>query len=292
MPDRLFAVVEAPQQRPPRGATLERSANPVTEPDERWVAGLTYVPESCGTADNVQAAGYCGSGFAGFPDGTDWALGDDVQYVPPFVAVGQQCSAIGGEEELGRVRDRAQRLLENCQTKGIAKELWRGDIAKAATPDLPNNYLANAASYTDLGSGSDFSLLDAMAALEEGLAHCSCGGIGMIHATPQAATYWAHLRLIERQPDGRLLTALGTLVVVDPGYDGSSSTGVVDESGATSWAYATSMVDLRLGAPDFLADRSIIKTRNDFIVYAFRPFAATFEPCCHLAAQLDHTRLT
>lgn len=293
MPDRLFAVVEAPQQRPPRGATLERSANPITEPDERWVAGLQYLPESCGTADNVQAAGYCGSGFAGFPDdGDDWALGELVQYVPPFVAVASECSAIGGETELALVQARAARLLEACQTKGIAKELWRGDIAKAATPDLPNNYLANSASYTDLGSGSDFSLLDAMAALEEGLAHCSCGGIGMIHATPQAATYWAHLRLIDRQPDGRLLTALGTLVVVDPGYDGSAANGSVDESGASSWAYATSMVDLRLGAVDVLADKTVIKTRNDFIAYTFRPFAATFEPCCHLAAQLDHTRLT
>lgn len=289
---RLFAVVEAPQQRPPRGATLLRSANPVTEPDDRWLAGLQYVPEACGTGDLVLAAGYCGSGFAGFPPGSDFPLGETVDYVPPYVAVAQECSALGGEAEMRRVEDRARRLLEACQTKGIARELWRGDIAIAAAPDLPNNYLANSASYEDLGGGLDFSLLDGLAALEEGLAGCSCGGAGMIHTTSQVVTYWQHLNLLERQPDGRLLTALGTFVVADPGNDGSPMGGVVDADGSSSWAYATGMVDVRLGPIDVLAERNQVRERNDFVVYAFRPFAATFEPCCHLAAQLDHTRLT
>jgi len=289
MPDRLFVVVDAPQQRPPRGATLLRSANPITPADDRWIAGLRYVPEACGTADTVQAAGYCGSGFAGFPDGTDWPLGDDVDFVPPYVAVAQTCSAIGGEPELAAVEDRARRLLEACATKGIARELWKGTVATAEA--LPNDFLAN--SPDDVGDGSALSVLDGFAALEQGLANCSCGGIGMIHVTAQAATLLAHLQLVERQPDGRLLSALGTVVVADPGYDGTG-TGVTspDEDMTASWAYATGMVDVRLGPVDVLADRTNIRTRNDFLVYAFRPFAATFDPCCHLAVKLDHTTLT
>lgn len=301
---RLFAVVEAPQQRPPRGATLLRSANPVTDGAEigdRWIAGLRYVPEPCGSGNIVQAAGYCGSGFAGFPDdGDDFPLGDEVDYVPPYVAVVQECSVMGGPDELARIEERARRLLENCQTVGIARELWRGEIARdpngpggGDSTDLPNNYLANAASYDDLGDGADFSLLDGLAALEEGLGGCSCGGAGMIHTTAQVVTYWNHLGVVERQPDGRILTALGTLVVADPGYDGSGAGGASPAAdGGSSWAYATGMVDVRLGPVDVLADRGKIRTQNDFLVYAFRPFAATFDPCCHLAAQLDHTRLT
>jgi hypothetical protein len=298
---RLFAVVDAPQRNAPRGATLLRSANPVTEPDDRWMAGLRYTPEACGDGRIVQAAGYCGSGFAGMPDPDDWPLGDDVDYVPPFVAVAQECSVIGGPAELAIIEDRARRLLELCATVGIARELWRGEIARdplgpddpTAPEPLPNNYLANSASYSDLGAGGDFSLLDGLAALEEGLAGCSCGGQGMIHTTSQVVTYWQHLNLLERQPDGRLLTALGTLVVADPGYDGSAQGGAApDPTGASSWAYATGLVDVRLGPVDTLADRGIVRSQNTFTVYAFRPFAATFDPCCHLAAKLDHTTLT
>lgn len=297
---RMFSIVEAPTGRPPRGATLLRTANPVTSADDRWEAGLRYRPEACGDGNIVQAAGYCGAGFAGFPDPDDWPLGDDLDYVPPYVAVAQRCSAMGGEAELTRVEERARRLLENCQTVGIARELWRGNIARdpngpggGDSTDLPNDYLANAATYEDLGNGGNFSLLDGLAALEEGLAGCSCGGTGMIHTTAQVVTYWNHLNLLERLPDGRLVTALGTFVVADPGYDGSGQGGAApDATGQSSWAYATGMVDVRLGAVQFLRDREAIRVANDYLVYAFRAFAATFDPCCHLAAKLDHTSLT
>lgn len=305
---RLLAVVDAPQRTAPRGATLLRSANPVTEADDRWLAGLRYTPEACGDGNIVQAAGYCGgvgfAGFQGMPDPDDWPMGDDVDYVPPYVAVAQRCSVMGGPQELAIVEARARRLLETCATVGIARELWRGEVARdpegpadAANPvgetTLPNNYLANAASYDDLGDGGDFSVLDAMAALEEGLAGCSCGGAGMIHTTSQVVTYWNHLGLVERQPDGRLLTALGTIVVADPGYDGSGQGGAApDATGASSWAYATGLVDVRLGPVDVLNERSGVRSQNDYVVYALRPFAATFDPCCHLAAKINHTTLT
>lgn len=295
---RMFSVVEAPTNRPPRGATLLRSANPVTEGDARWEAGLRYRPEACGDGNVVQAAGYCGAGFAGMPDPDDWPLNDDVDYVPPFVAVAQECSAIGGEREIAAIEDRARRLLENCATVGIARELWRGEIARdpngprgGDSADLPNNFLANAASYDLLGSG--LSMLDGLAALEEGLAGCSCGGVAMIHTTTQVVTYWKHLQLVDRQADGRLLTALGTIVVADPGYDGSGPGGASpDPTGASSWAYGTGMVDVRLGAVQTLRDRDAVRVQNDYRVFAYRAFAATFDPCCHLAAKLDHTSLT
>lgn len=290
MPDRLFVVVDTPTVRPPRGATLLRSANPVPETEGRWQAGIKWVPEACGDADVVQAVGYCGDGaFAGFPDPDERPLGTEADFVPPYVAVAQRCTALGGEQELTAVEERAMRLLENCQTKGIARELWTGTVATAET--LPNNFLSNAPD--DVGDGATLSVLDGIASLEQGLANCSCGGVGMIHTTAQVATFLAHLRLVERQPDGRLLTALGTLVVADPGYDGTGvGIAAADEDMASSWAYATGMVDIRLGPVDVLRERTDIRSRNDYTVYAFRPFSATFDPCCQLAAKLDHTTLT
>lgn len=290
---RFGTVVVAPPNRPPRGATLLRSVNPVTPsgPEveggaERWVRGILWQPDSCGDGEIVHATGLCGGGaFAGF-DVADRP--DLVEYVPPFVAVGQNCSGISGEAELQRTAQRARELLERCQTVGIARELWRGDVAEAADPDLPNDWLAKDAS--DVGGGAPQPVRDAFAALEQGLADCSCGGQGVIHAMPYLATLWASLQLVERQPDGRLLSALGTVVVADPGYDGSGEDGGSGDPLASSWAYATAMVDVRLGAIAVTNDASTLNlSTNDFDVYAYRPFAATFDPCCHLGVQVDHT---
>lgn len=294
MADQVFGVVVVPsQQRAPRGATLLRTVSGIENvPDGPLWRGFSWRPDSCGDGDVVKATNLCLTPFAGFGDPVDRP--DLQSYIPPIVAAGQECSAISGETELRDTVDRARALLERCQTVGVARELWRGDIAKSATPDAPNNYLSNATSYDDLTDGTPASVLDAMAMLEEGLAGCSCGGVGMIHATSRLVTYWQHLNLLERSPDGRLSTALGTLVVADPGYDGSAADGSVDADGSSSWAYATSMVDVRLGTVATTrnaADIGIVEA-NDFDVFAYRPFAATFDPCCHLAAQIDHTALT
>lgn len=291
---RFGAVVVAPPNRAPRGATLLRSVNPVTPSGveieggaERWVRGLLWQPDSCGDGEIVHATGLCvDGGFGGFDAPIERP--ELAEYVPPFVAVGQSCSGISGEQALLDAAQRARDLLERCQTVGIARELWRGDIAQAATPDAPNDWLSKDA--TDVGGGLQQPVRDGFAALEQGLAECSCGGQGVIHAMPYLATLWASLQLVERQPDGRLLSALGTIVVADPGYDGSGVDGGSGDPLASSWAYATSMVDVRLGAVQITNDASTLNLQtNDFDVYAYRPFAATFDPCCHLGVQVDHT---
>lgn len=297
MANRMFALVDTPSARPPRGATLLRSANPVAADlvpnpspgvtQDSWQPGLRYIPLACGDSGIAQAIGLCGSDFAGFPDPT--LRPDEVEYVAPYVAVAQACSAISGEEELRRTEDRARLLLEACETVGIAHELWTGTVAKGETPDLPNAYLAQNGVVTQLNSGASTPSIEAFAWLEASLATCACAGVGMIHADPFTATVWQALRLVERQADGRLLSALGTIVVADPGYDGSSPTGSVDATHATAWAYATTMVDVRRGPIEVLGDRRTInRANNDFDVYAFRPFAATFDPCCHVGIRVNN----
>lgn len=290
----LFVVVDPVAARPPRGATLVASANPVTDSDPHWTAGLTWSPETCGTSSVVEAVGVCGGAFSGFTVAT---RPEAVQYVPPHVAVGQRCSGISGVAELQATQERARRLLDRCQTLGIARELWRGDKAVAETPDLPNAYFGKSSALAQPNGTTSTAAWDALGWLEDYLASCSCGGVGMIHATPYTATIWSGLNLLERLPDGRIVTKLGTIVVADPGYDGSAPTqGAVDATKATAWAYATSMVDLRLGpvtlTPSDVAGSALNRTNNDWTVYAHRPFAATFDPCCLAGVKVNHASRT
>lgn len=274
----LFAVVAPPLAREPRGATLLRSANIVTEPDPRWMQGLTWRPLVCGDSGIVQSVGVCGGAFSGF---TTSDQPTTEQYVPPHVAVGMSCSAISGETVLLETRERAIALLERCQTLGIADELWTGTAAVSENPDLPNNFLTKTPATPN--STTATAVIKALADLEEYIADCACAGGGMIHATPAVATYWKSQNLIERQAGGQLLTALGTIVVADPGYDGSSPSGAAPVAG-TAWAYATGIVDIRLGPIEVIPagdlGPGVTRTNNDFDVYAHRAFAATFDPCC------------
>ena len=294
MPTGLYAVVVAPIAANPRGATLLRSANVITEADPRWMQGLTWRPNLCGDRNIVEAVDIC-TAFSGFDTLTEEAA---PTYVPPHVAVALPCSGFSGMTVLEETRDRAVALLERCQTLGIADELWTGDAAVAAS--WPNEYLSDPAAITgaaDLGGGSALTVLDSLAALEEELGACSCAGNGMIHATIQTVTYWHHLRLVDRMPDGRILTVHGTTVVADPGYDGSSPAGVVDADGSSAWAYISGMVDIRLGpvevsTGDGMDLRGLSRTNDDFVVYAHRPFAATFDPCCRAGVLVNHASLT
>lgn len=299
---RMFALVETPHDRPPRGATLVRTANLLPFGIAEEGAGIRYWPDACGDA-GARAARICGGNFVGWPDPAERP--PVVDYVPPFVAAAEACSVITGEEAFTIATERARRTLDNCGTIGMARELWRGDVARAEIDagdvDFPNDYLTKAETLTELAAGDAVPVRDAFAWLEQGLATCSCGGIGVIHAAPFTATLWASLDLITATPDGRLVSKLGTLVIADPGYDGSGPTDpdadpdplpptAPPDTWATAWAYATTMVDVRRGAVSIVGDRSTMdRETNDFTVYAAQPFAATFDPCCHLGVQVDHT---
>lgn len=286
----MFQLVDAPANRPPRGATLIRSANLLPAGDGEWLAGIRYQPDACG-GQAVGAARICGSNFAGWDDPSDRpALLD---YVPPFVAAGQACSVISGPVELDATQARARRLLDQCETVGIARELWRGDVARAEVAagdaDFPNDYLTKAASLDELNGSASTPLQEAFAWLEAGLAGCSCGGVAMIHASAFTTSLWFGAGLIERNADGRLVSGLGTIIVSDPGYDGSAPDLTVDATNATAWAYGTTMVDVRRGDVFDVGDkRTINRETNDFTVYAVRPFAATFDPCCHVGIKVNH----
>lgn len=283
----LFAIVTPTPRVPPTGPTLLRNANRVTEGDDRWEMGLKYRPEACGKNAIAMVSGYCGGAGDTFA-GTDTAfpLQSELDYQPNYVQVAQFCSAIGGQQAIDLEQERARRLLNLSEGAGIANELWRGTIAVANTE--PNDYLGKSTTVTQLLSGATTKLLKAFNELEHALAECSVAGGNLIHVAPRVVGYLASLHLVDLQPDLTLRSKLGTKIIADQGYDGSApGQAAPDATGATSWMYGTGPVDIRIGEVQLLAVLNQIRPINDFVVYASEPFAATFDPCCHVGVKAD-----
>jgi hypothetical protein len=250
----------------------------VLEGSGRWENGLRYAPEGCG--DAAGTVDPCST-----PTKTvSFASNPAVVEAEAFgVWAGDTCSTFGWQarDYIGR----AKRLLLACQGKQVENEFWSG--AQAQASGWPNPRLADPVADV-VTPGAAVSPEMALRCLEQALAECSCGP-GMIHATPQLVTAWAVNYLVQRQPNGQILTVLGTPVVAGAGYDGSSRDGEPQASGSV-WAYGTGRVTVRLGdievIPGDLAQAT--DRENNTVTYRTERLAAvTFDPCCHVAARVD-----
>lgn len=273
-------VLPLVQATPPRISLLS-SALVAVPGDERWVEGFSYLPNGCNEGGLVGAQ--CG--------GDDKPLEDPpaiVEYVPHAVIASARCSTLGlSGEDPNVYGSRALTILEAVTPKQIERELWTG--ARAQADSLPNNYLTNAGSLEDLSPGaSDVSPgAYALAALQSYLADCGEGGRGMIHAPRSVVTVWENLYVIHREPGSNvILDGYDNVIVPGVGYDGSDPDGNLDSTGETAWAYATSMVEVRLGRAELLPGvdyiaAAIDRGTNDAEWRAERPVAATWDGCCH-----------
>lgn len=277
--------VEPAPNVPPRVGLIVSADTSQPELD-RWEQGIEWQPESCGFSG---VADPCAVGTREAPRGPGISMADTY-----IVWAGETCSALGSVEREWQAR--ARRNLEQCESKEIANELWGGALARART--FPNRYLTHPDSDKLTTAGEQ--PLDVLALLEQGLADCSCGSVGMIHATRQLATYWSELGVLRRER-GLLLTINDTIVVPDAGYDGSGPAAVegdppVAAAPGAVWAYATGMVVVRRGPIDTLPNslqeardwaKAVDRDVNDIEVLAQRTALATWDGCCHLAAQVD-----
>lgn len=280
-------VVPAPAAAPPRVGLLI-SGN-VIPGDGDWTNGYTYQPESCAGGGILD---YCSGAEMSIPNGPSVE-----EFVPFVVWAGDKCGTFGATER--DWQGRAQRLLRSVESYWIAREFWRGDLAQegdGSTP-YPTRYLA-APDDADIdivtGVGDPAPLADAFACLEQGMGDCAQGARGTIHCTLQVASLAFAARIIERQGKD-LVTGLGTLVIADAGYDGS---GPGDEPPAegSQWMYGTGPVDVRVGTvetnPDSLMEARQLASAtdrelNNIEVRAWRLASASWDGCCHIAAQVD-----
>lgn len=269
-------VVQAPQLRPPRVGLLA-SANTVTEADARWQAGLEF------------RRGICGAGGSWVPcaDPMDREPPEPTgieTYRPVGLWAADRCSAISADLE--ESRRRARDTLDIWTSAQLEAELWGGAIGDGG--GFTNQRLASPDAVEV--SAAPLGYADALGCLEHALGGCNGGGLGMIHATRSVVTHWVSENLA-RSEGPLLLTAMGTIVVPGAGYDGSGPGGIPAVDGSV-WAYATGIVDVRLGGIDVLPETlqqaaTAVMRDNTIEVYAQRVAAAVFDPCCLLAVEVD-----
>lgn len=270
------ASLNGPLAAPPRLGLVAQAA--VDTSAERWESGFSYNPEACGDAAGV--ADPCESNARNV-DRAD-ANPDLVEVEPFAVWAADTCSALDrGRDWQGRVR----RQLEACRSKQIEAEFWAGTLATAE--GWPNRFLRSEDS--DVVTAGGTTPVAALACLEQGLADCKCGGRGMIHATPQLVTHWANTGLVRREGN-QLLTYLDTIVVAGEGYTGD---GPLASDTSNVWAYATGLVQIRLGAIEVyggLTADGVDRSDNTMTAYADQLAAVAWDGCCHLAAEVDLDR--
>lgn len=290
-------VVSAPPAAPPSVGLVAaardwgRTPDPI-DPDNRWMNGYAYSPENCVAAD---VADPCDPTF----DFTPAANQGIVEAEPFLVWAPDECSAFDFRNR--NYEARAIRVLEACESKQIARELWRGDLSIES--GWNNSRLASLDS--DVVGAAASAPKDALACLEQGLAECGCGAQGMIHATRQLVTHWQGENLLRREGN-LILTYLDTVVVPDAGYDGSGppvapgDTQPVKEAASGSiWAYATGMVFVKRGPIEVVPvvngetvdiRNALARGNNTVSVRAQRMATATWDSrCCHLAVEVDMT---
>lgn len=291
MAERFLPLAGAPAAPPLYGLLLSARVGSNQAPGDtgpaepnRWEGGFGYAPENCGGVIAVDAC-VPGDLDDDLPDNPD-----TVESRPVYLVAGDRCSPIDLTRDW---QGRARRQLNAGTSARLARELWTGELAQAQTPDYPNAYLASADA--DVLSGAPLSPVNALACLEQGIAEAANGQRGMIHATPGTVTVWNAGGALRREGN-LLLTILNTIVVPDAGYPGSSPDGDDAASGSV-WAYGTTMVDVRLGEIQFhqmatsgrpnISARNLDRSANTVTVYAFRAASATFDPCAHVAAEID-----
>lgn len=245
----------------------------------RWAGGYSFNPEGCG-ASGVQNP--CGN------DEKDIDDNPAIVEVEPFVIwAGDKCAPWQLDRDW---QGRARRQLAASESYQVASELWRGDLAQAEVDNngdpWPNRWLASPES--DVLTSGPTSISDGIACLEYALGRCARGQRGMIHVTRQAAVFLDREHIVRR--DGNLLLTINdTIVVPDAGYDGSGPNGE-DAADGSQWAYATTMIQLRMSpvqvVPDNMSEATL-RTTNLVEFRAERIASAAWDHCCHLAVELD-----
>lgn len=272
--------VEAQQLVPPRTGLL--SALAALPAAERMATGIAWEPEACGYGGAFDPKLCSPSSLSTIePD-----AGPGLEEAVPFTVWGADVCAT-----FQRDRDRtgrARRQLAAIESYQVARELWTGTLARAASPDWPNEYLAKPSS--DVVTDGPAAATVALACLEQGIAEAGKGRRGMVHATPATITHWQVGGALRRE-GGLVLTINDTIVVADAGYDGSGPNGEPAADGSV-WAYATELIAVRLGPVRYVPDvaesaEALNRLVNTVVVRAERDAVLQWDHCIHIAAEVD-----
>lgn len=252
--------------------------------NENWVRRISYQFDTQPTVRLLTVLDEVVTGGLLF-DGSGLALYED--YVPFFIEAENVSSGL--DALVDDVFATVKKQLKAVTQKAVEREFWDGPAALGNSNN--NVFLSKSATATVVASGTSAPFL-ALYALEEAISDSPTGENGVIHMTRDVASYLDN-RLETHMIDGELkmFTRIGTPVVVGSGYSGNGPIGATGAaaSATNKWMYATSMVDVHLGAIELVSDdfaHGINSAINETIVKAVRPAAAYFEPSIHYAARL------
>lgn len=260
---------------------------------ERWLAGLSVVPE-----------------VSGAPEFTDLCsvlplLNTANRVAPrkiqPFgLVVRDRCSTWGWSE--ADYVGRATRALAVKRHWGVEREFEGGALVGT------NMFLAD--TYTDpattqLAAGANVSPSDALALLDESIGNSPAViGRGMIFATPFVAAKWKGAGMLnyENVDDdagvgsrATILSPAGNHVIIGGGFEGRGPDGNVPGAHASQWAYATDPVAVVASAPETIPGTFAEATaKNDnYVVYRqFQWFAVVWPGLHHSAVKVSTATAT
>lgn len=271
----MFEPASGPLAAPPTTGLVVSADHPTD--DVRWEQGFSWVPERCGVP--YQLVPWCS---VADPTAYDPPRHGGTYYRPPGVRFADQCSTLGGALDTERLR----RVAEATTPYVIARELWlgeggSGDIWTIRGSTYGNDRLASPAA--TIVTSTSTTLRDALARLEHVAVDAAQGQRVMIHLPTLAS---GSLLDYVHRVGPNLLTNQDNLVVVDAGYPGTGPAG--QAVGATAWAYATAMVQVRVSPLEFVTDprQTVATSTNTVTAWAERVFAAVFDPCVHFAIQV------
>ena len=284
--------VDAPPASPPLHSLLV-SAQPVTEPNDRWTMGFEFEAETCGRASAWNPD--CSYPQILLPHGGERGVGervelvakstpvtgggDGVTYQPFIVEASFECQPLIGEAELRR---RARVILDASTSHAMEYEFWTGAVNPA------NLHLADSSADV-LGGGTATDPAHALALLNEYLAECGAGSRGMIHAPVRAATLMSTDGMLTTEGQ-RLVTVVNRNIVVSgggyPGTDRDGNPPATDQQ----WVYATGLVYLRMSDPFINPDdiaQAMNRQNNRVRFTAERYVAPVWDGCCLGAVLVD-----
>lgn len=195
------------------------------------------------------------------------------------------------ENMLDGFRRAARQKLFSCQWQQIAYELWTGAAAQeygfTENRWLTKPAAPGVAGTVDLTPGTGaVSIVEGLASIEDALKHCSCGTPDLIHVPVKMVPYLAQASQLRTRGD-RLFTFNGSLVIADPGYDGTGIGGIPPMPGEW-WIYGTSSITARLGetfTPELGFGDAFSRKTNDFEVRAER-LAGLAWTCCSVGIRV------
>jgi hypothetical protein len=264
--------IDAPQARAQATGTLWAAA---VKPDGgRWGLGIAWRPERCFT---VAGFGPCNGEDPAEPAPMDRTI---PQVYPVGYRVSDECTTLGGQLDTSRVQRQADAVL----SYELARELWTGALSTAdpvtvdGSPYI-NPHLASADAVVVASDGT--TVARRLGALEQAAMAQAFGQQVVLHVP---ARYVLEIGGFLVFRGDSIYTPLGSVVVADAGYPGTGPAGTGD-----SWSYATGPVAAFRSEVELVTDMAstLDRTTNRQMVWGTRYIAAAFDPCSHMAIDLE-----